>query len=86
VGMPEIGAFDAKNSLGGLLDRVIRGEEITITRRGKPVARLVPALPAIDRPKAQAAAARLRALATELAAGAPITQNEIRAWRDAGRP
>jgi prevent-host-death family protein len=40
--MNEISAFQAKNTLGSLLDRVERGEEITITRHGKPVARLVP--------------------------------------------
>ena len=31
--MHEIGAFEAKNRLGALLDRVERGEEIVITRR-----------------------------------------------------
>jgi antitoxin (DNA-binding transcriptional repressor) of toxin-antitoxin stability system len=36
--MKEIGAFEAKNRLGALLDRVEQGEEILITRRGKPVA------------------------------------------------
>ncbi len=36
-----VGAFEAKNALGSLLDLVERGEEIVITRRGKPVARLV---------------------------------------------
>ena len=36
--MNEIGAFEAKNKLGQLLDRVERGEEIVITRHGKPVA------------------------------------------------
>ena len=41
--MSDIGAFQAKNTFGSLLDRVERGEEITITRHGKPVARLVPA-------------------------------------------
>jgi prevent-host-death family protein len=35
--MNEIGAFDAKNTLGTLLDRVERGEEIAITRHGKVV-------------------------------------------------
>ncbi len=40
--MKEIGAFEAKNTLGTLLDHVERGEEIVITRHGKPVARLVP--------------------------------------------
>ena len=40
--MKEVGAFEAKNRLGQLLDRVEAGEEILITRRGKVVARLVP--------------------------------------------
>lgn len=31
------GAFEAKNTLGSLLDRVERGEEIVITRHGKAV-------------------------------------------------
>jgi prevent-host-death family protein len=37
-----IGAFEAKTHLSGLLDRVARGERLTITKRGKPVAMLVP--------------------------------------------
>ena len=41
--MREIGAFEAKNKLGTLLDWVENGEEVLITRHGKPVARLVPA-------------------------------------------
>jgi prevent-host-death family protein len=41
--MATIGAFEAKTKLAELLDRVERGEEIVITRRGKPAARLVPA-------------------------------------------
>ena len=39
--MAEIGAFEAKNTFGSLLDRVLRGEEIVITRHGVRVARLV---------------------------------------------
>jgi prevent-host-death family protein len=35
--MQEIGAFEAKNKLAVLLDRVERGEEIVITRHGKAV-------------------------------------------------
>lgn len=38
--MRTVGAFEAKNTLGSLLDLVEQGEEITITRHGKPVARL----------------------------------------------
>ena len=52
--MQEIGAFEAKNTLGALLDRVERGEEIVITRHGKPVARLVASTAGIDRARAKA--------------------------------
>ena len=40
--MHEIGSYEAKTHLPELLDRVQQGEWITITRRGTPVARLVP--------------------------------------------
>jgi len=80
-----VGAYDAKTRLSELLDRVEKGEQIVITRHGRPVARLVPegrrdaaeALAAIDR-----ITARRKALAAQ---GVRITQAEIRAWRDEGR-
>jgi len=37
----EIGAFEAKTHLAELLRKAEAGEEVVITRRGKPVARLV---------------------------------------------
>jgi len=40
--MRSVGAFDAKTHLNELLEQVSRGESIQITRRGVPVARLVP--------------------------------------------
>jgi prevent-host-death family protein len=40
--MSEIGSYEAKTHLPALLDRVERGESITITRHGHPVAQLVP--------------------------------------------
>lgn len=40
--MKTVGAYEAKTHLPRLLDEVERGEEIIITRRGEPVARLVP--------------------------------------------
>ena len=39
--MREVGAFEAKNKFGQLLDWVEQGEEVAITRHGKEVARLV---------------------------------------------
>ena len=53
--MQEIGLFEAKNKLSALVDRVEHGAEIVITRRGKPVAKLVPAGPGFDREKAKRA-------------------------------
>ncbi len=55
----EVGTFDAKNRFSELLDKVEHGEDVVITRRGKAVARLVPAAAGRDRQKAQEAAARL---------------------------
>ena len=47
--MVELGTFEAKNRLSELLDRAERGEEVVITRRGKPVATLVPFRTEYDR-------------------------------------
>ena len=55
--METVGAYEAKTHLPRLLDRVARGESLTITRHGRPVARLVPV--AGDREQAKAAAARI---------------------------
>jgi prevent-host-death family protein len=55
-----VSTADAKNRLSALLSEVARGGEVTITKRGVPVARLVPAGPDFDREKARRAAAGLR--------------------------
>ena len=40
--MAEVGMHEAKSNLSKLVERVEAGEEIVITRRGTPAARLVP--------------------------------------------
>ena len=40
--MRTVGVFDAKTHLSSLIEAVERGESITITKHGRPVARLVP--------------------------------------------
>ena len=40
--MPEIGLREAKAHLSKLIDRVEGDEVLTLTRNGKPVARIVP--------------------------------------------
>ena len=54
-----VGSFEAKTKLAELLDKVEAGESVTITRRGKAVARLV----AIRTDEEQA---RLKALIEEI--------------------
>jgi prevent-host-death family protein len=56
----EIGTFEAKNQFSALLDLVAQGEDVLITRHGKPVARLVPPEGAHARRDAAAAALRIR--------------------------
>ena len=56
----QVPTFEAKNRLSALLAEVARGVEVTITKRGVPVAKLVPAAPSFDREKARRAASGLR--------------------------
>jgi prevent-host-death family protein len=37
-----VGAFEAKTHFSALLEEIERGNEITITKHGRPVAKLVP--------------------------------------------
>jgi prevent-host-death family protein len=43
--MARYSVAEAKNNLPKLLDKVLAGEEVTITRRGEPIARIVPEAP-----------------------------------------
>ena len=81
----QVGAFEAKNTLGALLDKVEQGEEIIITRHGKPVARLGPCATSIDQRAAKAVLDRMRARAHTLALG-PVSWETLKADRDAERP
>jgi prevent-host-death family protein len=82
--MTEIGAFEAQNRLSELLDGAERGEEIVITRCGKPVAKLVPIKAGHDRQKAREAVRGIRKLAQEMNLG-PFDWEEWRKYRDEGR-
>lgn len=83
--MTSIGAFEAKTHFSQLLERVERGEEIVITRRGKAVARLVPAAAKHDPQAVMAVFRRLAERARQR--GAPrFDWAEWRRYVDEGRP
>jgi prevent-host-death family protein len=82
--MSEIGSFEAKNRLSELLLRAEKGEEIVITRRGRPVAKLGPVHSGPDRERPLQAAQRIRELAKEMKLG-PFDWDEWKRYRDEGR-
>ena len=59
--MESVGSFEAKTHLPQLLERVAQGEEFTITKHGKPVARPVPAVPAEPEPDVRQVIEELKA-------------------------
>jgi len=86
--MATVPAFEAKTKFGELLDRVMGGEEIVITRHEKPVARLIPegtrSLEGIRR-----AAEGLEALQKEIAASSAgqraVPWKEFKSFVEEGR-
>ncbi len=82
--MREVNVYEAKTSLSALLQAVADGEEIVITKRNKPIARLVPMQPATARPSfgmAREAFQRSGLTRADLArALEPMTEAELAAW------
>jgi len=79
--MTTVGAFEAKTHLSSLLDRAAAGEEITITKHGKPVARLVK-IQNVDKMSADEAIEKLK----ELRKGTTLGGLSWKELRDEGRP
>ena len=83
--MREVGAFEAKTHLSALLESVESGEHITITRRGKPVARLVPAKQVSTRDRSELVL-RIDKLRARISAKRGLfSTKDILSARDAGR-
>ncbi|MEA5442339.1 type II toxin-antitoxin system prevent-host-death family antitoxin [Cyanobium gracile] len=78
--MKTVGAFEAKTHLSSLLEEVAGGEEILITRHGRPLARLVP-VASDGREQRLEAIARLSSFAT----GRRLNGLSIGELRDEGR-
>lgn len=78
--MTTVGTFEAKTHLTQLLDRVVAGEQITITRHGTPIARLVPVQP-VSPGQLRQTIARLK----EFSRGQTLGGIEVRDLIDEGR-
>jgi len=74
--MRQVGAFEARNRLSELLAVVENGEEVTITKHGRPVAKLVP-VNAINQAFVAAAISELRRLHGQVRLGDSETVEEL---------
>ena len=76
-----VGAYEAKTHLSELLEKVEAGEEITITKHGAPVAKLVPVKREVRPEERVAAIDRIQKLATGLSLGGLKVKDLIREGR-----
>jgi prevent-host-death family protein len=85
--MATFSSSKARNHLGELLDRVMRGEEIMITRHDKPVARIIPEVEkSMDRVRRVIADMRVHRLQMAQRKGfRPLTDKETRDAINEGR-
>ena len=74
--MAEVNVKDARSQLSALLDRVEKGEEIIIKRRGKSVAKMVPPGNVSNLPSLKAFRASLKVR------GKPLSQTVIDARKE----
>src|SRR5262245_32347581 len=75
--MESVGSFEAKTHLPQLLERVAQGEEFTITKHGKPVARLVPATPTPPKPDVRQVIEELKAFSKGNTLGDDLTIRDL---------
>lgn len=73
----KVGLFEAKTHLSALVEEARLGAEIEITRRGEPVAKIVPAVVTPDREKAKQAAQRLLELREGCTLGPGLTIRDL---------
>jgi prevent-host-death family protein len=78
----QVSTLEAKNRLSALLAEVRRGQEVTITRHGVPVAKLVPVKPHFDREKARRAADMIRELGERNTLGGVTIKELVEEGRD----
>jgi prevent-host-death family protein len=79
-GARQVSVAEAKAHLSEILDRVETGEDVLITRRGAPVARLS----GVDKPRRPIDFARLKALRKRLPFQHESSADLIRRMRDEG--
>lgn len=81
--MSTIGAYEAKTKFSELLERVEKGERVTITKHGRPVAEVVP-VKKRDPERVRQGFAQLRALAERVKLD-DLSWEDLKKMRDEGK-
>ncbi|RYE13246.1 MAG: type II toxin-antitoxin system prevent-host-death family antitoxin [Rickettsiales bacterium] len=76
-----LGTFEAKTNFNKLIKRVNDGEEFLITRRGQPIAKIIPLAKDLDNIAIINAIARIRKLGKEMQLG-KFNWEEWKFYRD----
>ena len=79
-----IGIFEAKTHFTKIISQVMEGEEVFVTRRGKPVAKIIPIEKISNMERVNAAISRIHSLAREMRLGG-FNWKEFKSFRDEGR-
>lgn len=79
--MKTVGSYEAKTKLPELLRDVERGQVVTVTRRGVPIAQIT----SIERHNKNKISDTIREIRRQRARRQPVSVNEIIAARDEGR-
>jgi prevent-host-death family protein len=83
--METIAVFEAKSRLSEILAAVELGQEFTVTKRGAPIARIIPYMRAGDVVAAQRARQNLIDRCLLARAAAPVDDFDVRAAIEEGR-
>lgn len=85
--MRSVALSEAKDNLSQYVAAAAAGEEITITRHGRPAAKLVPVEAGWNETRSREAWERLKAVREAMhARGVRVTKEEWIAWKNEGRP
>jgi prevent-host-death family protein len=82
--MESIGIYEAKSKLSELVERAEAGQEVTITRRGRPVAKLVPAKAGVEVDR-KALMDEIRAFSKTIKLRKKLSRRELREAIEWGR-
>lgn len=79
-----VGCFEAKTNFNKIINNIVNGEEVVVTKRGKPVAKIIPIEKSIDTERVKNTFLRLNNLAKEMNLG-KFDWEELKSYRDEGK-